>query len=333
MLKNTNNSYVKMNVFITGATGFVGKSLVNDLVSEGHSLIATVRGFTTELPPEVEQKWVDLGELDEQNTIIDTLENIDVVIHTAARVHIMQDKAADPLTEFRKMNVDTTAELARQSAKAGVKRFIFLSSIKVNGESTDQRDAFRETDAPAIEDAYGQSKLEAEQVLFELASNTSMEMVIIRPPLIYGPGVKANFGSMIKIIKKGLPLPFGAVSNQRSMLAIDNLVDFIKLCVTHPAAANQIFLLADGDDVSTTELFKKIAKAYKQNARLIPVPVSWMTFFAKLAGKQNITDRLFGNLQIDINKARQLLGWKPVTTMDQQLNKMAELDRNSTQNK
>jgi nucleoside-diphosphate-sugar epimerase len=160
-----------------------------------------------------------------------------------------------------------------------------------------------------------------------------MEVVVIRPPLIYGPGVKANFGSMIKIIKKGLPLPFGAVSNQRSMLAIDNLVDFIKLCVTHPAAANQIFLLADGDDVSTTELFKKIAKAYKQTARLIPVPVSWMTFFAKLAGKQNITDRLFGNLQIDINKARQLLGWKPVTIMDQQLKKMAELDRNSTQNK
>lgn len=322
-----------MKVFITGATGFVGKTLVKELVSEGHSLIATVRAFTTELPPEVEQKQVDLKGLDVEDTIIDTLKNIDVVIHTAARVHIMQDKAADPLTEFRQMNVDTTAELARQSAKAGVKRFIFFSSIKVNGESTDQRDAFRETDAPAIEDAYGQSKLEAEQVLFELASSTSMEMVIIRPPLIYGPGVKANFGSMIKIIKKGLPLPFGAVSNQRSMLAIDNLVDFIKLCVTHPAAANQIFLLADGDDVSTTELFKKIAKAYKQNARLIPVPVSWMTFFAKLAGKQNITDRLFGNLQIDINKARQLLGWKPVTTMDQQLNKMAELDRNSTQNK
>lgn len=322
-----------MKIFITGATGFVGKTLVKELVSEGHSLIATVRAFTTELPPEVEQKQVDLSGLDVENTIIDTLKNVELVIHTAARVHIMQDKAADPLTEFRQMNVDTTAELARQSAKAGVKRFIFLSSIKVNGESTDQRDAFRESDEPAPEDAYGQSKLEAELALLELAQSTSMEIVIIRPPLIYGPGVKANFGCMIKIIIKGLPLPFGAVSNQRSMLAIDNLVDFITLCATHPAAANQIFLLADGDDVSTTELFKKIAKAYKQPARLIPIPVPWMTFFAKLAGKHNITARLFGNLQIDIDKARQLLGWKPVTTMDQQLNKMAELDRNSTQNK
>ncbi|AFI83937.1 epimerase [Methylophaga nitratireducenticrescens] len=320
-----------MRIFVTGATGFVGKALVAQLVAEGHEVIAAVRKHSAELPEEVEQIVVgDLSLLDEQNTIINTLKNIDVVTHTAARVHIMQDNATDPLTEFRKLNVNATIELAGQAAKAGVKRFIFLSSIKVNGESTNNREAFTETDEPKPEDDYGQSKFEAEQALFELTKSSSMEVVIIRPPLVYGPGVKANFACMIKIIKKGLPLPFGSVSNQRSMLAIDNLVDFITLCMTPPAAANQVFLIADGKDISTTDLLKKIAKAYQRPPRLIPVPIAWMIFFAKLAGKQNITDRLFGNLQININKSNQLLGWQPVTSMEQQLNKMAELDRNST---
>lgn len=317
-----------MRIFVCGASGFVGKALVNELLSEGHNVVAGVRKHSADLPEAVEQKLVgDLTLLSKQNTIIDTLKNSDVVIHTAARVHIMKDNAADPLAEFRKINVNATIALARQAAKANVKRFIFLSSIKVNGESTGQRDAFREMDEPAPEDAYGKSKLEAEQALWEVAKTTSMEIVIIRPPLIYGPGVKANFASMIKIIKKGLPLPFGAISNKRSMLAIDNLVGFIKLCVTHPAAKNQIFVIADGVDVSTTELLTKIATAYKQRARLIPVPVKWMIFVAKLIGKQTIADRLFGDLQIDISRARQLLGWKPIKTMDQQLKKIAELDK------
>ena len=287
-----------------------------------------------ELPVEVEQQQIgDLSLLSEQNSIIDTLKKIDVVIHTAARVHIMQDKAADPLTEFRKTNVNATLALAKQSVSAGVKRFVFISSIKVNGESTNNRQAFRETDKPAPEDTYGQSKLEAEQLLFELAQITPMEVVVIRPPLIYGPGVKANFASLIKIIKKGLPLPFGATANQRSLLAINNLVNFVMLCTAHPAAVNQVFLVADGKDISTTTLLTKIAKAYNRPVRLIPVPVCLMIFIAKLTGKNNISDRLFGNLQIDITKAQQLLGWKPVASMEQQLNKMAELDRNSTQNK
>ncbi|WP_292742675.1 MULTISPECIES: UDP-glucose 4-epimerase family protein [unclassified Methylophaga] len=318
-----------MRIFVTGATGFVGKALIKELLSAGHNIIAGVRNHSVELPVEVEQQQIgDLGLLSEQNTLIDTLKKVDVVIHTAARVHIMHDKAADPLTEFRKTNVNATLALAKQAAIAGVKRFVFISSIKVNGESTDHRQAFRETDKPAPEDAYGQSKLEAEQVLFELSHTKPMEVVIIRPPLIYGPGVKANFASLIKIIKKGVPLPFGATSNQRSLLAIDNLVDFLMLCIVHPAAVNQVFLLADGEDVSTTILLKKLAFAYRTPCRLLPISTSWMRFVAKLLGKQTITDRLFGDLQIDISKAQSLLGWKPLTTMDQQLKKMAESDKN-----
>lgn len=324
-----------MRIFVTGATGFVGRALVDNLIADGHSVIAGVRAISAELPVEVEQKLVgDLSLLlDEQNTFTDILKNVDVVIHTAARVHIMNDNSVDPLTEFRKVNVTATHELAKQAARTGVKRFIFLSSIKVNGESTDNREVFRETDEPFPEDAYGQSKLEAEQALFELGHTSSMEIVVIRPPLIYGPGVKANFANMINIIKKGIPLPFGAVANKRSMLAIDNLVSFIKLSMTHTAATNQIFLIADGEDVSTTELLKKIAKAYKKSSRLIPVPVSWMIFFAKLLGKQNIAIRLFGDLQIDIGKAYRVLGWKPITSMDQQLKKMFEWDINSNTTK
>lgn len=318
-----------MRLFITGATGFVGKALVNELCTDSHKVITVVREHSDDLPVEVEQNQVaDLSDLSEQNSLIDYIKDVDVVIHTAARVHIMDDHVADPLAEFRKLNVNATFELAKQAARAGVKRFIYLSSVKVNGESTGNRRPFSEKDDPAPEDAYAQSKLEAEKLLLDLAKTTSMEVVIIRPPLIYGPGVKANFSSMIKIITKGIPLPFGAISNQRSMLAIDNLVSFIKLCMTHPAATNQVFLIADGEDVSTTTLLRQIAVAYMRPPRLIPIPISWMIFLARLIGKQMITDRLFGNLQIDISKARELLGWKPVITLEQQLNKMAEFDRN-----
>ena len=317
-----------MRVLVTGATGFVGKALVTELVADHHHVVAALRKQSTELPMEVEQKLIgDLSLLSGPTTIIDTFDNIEVVIHTAARVHIMKDDAADPLDEFRKVNVEGTEQLARQAAKAGVRRFIFLSSIKVNGESTDNRSPFRETDEPAPEDAYGLSKLEAEQALFEVARSTSMEVVIIRPPLIYGPGVKANFASMIKLVNNGVPLPFGGIQNKRSILAIKNLVSFIKLCMAAPDAANNVFLIADEDALSTTQLLNNIAQAYGRPVRLIPVPASWMAFCAKLLGKQNLTDRLFGNLQIDTSKAVQLLGWKPAINMKQQLNDMARLEQ------
>ncbi len=319
-----------MRVCVTGATGFVGKALVTELVMEHHHVVAAVRKQSTELPMKVEQKVIgDLSLLSESNTIIDTLDNVEVFVHTAARVHIMKDNAPDPLDEFRKINVGATIELARQAAKAGVRRFIFLSSIKVNGELTDNRQPFSESDQPAPEDDYGQSKLEAERALFELARATTMEIVIIRPPLIYGPGVKANFASLIKLINKGIPLPFGAIHNKRSMLAINNLVSFIKLCMTAPDAANQVFLIADGDDLSTTQLLNNIAQEYERPVRLIPVPLSLMVFCAKLIGKKSLTDRLFGNLQIDTSKAIQLLGWHAATNNKQQLSEMAKFDRQS----
>lgn len=317
-----------MRVFVTGASGFVGRSLVNQLINEGHHVIAAVRAQVGDLPITVEQKVIkDLSQLNPESNVFEHL-NVDVVIHAAGRAHIMKEHAADPLAEFRKVNIHATVELAKQAAHAGVKRFIYLSSIKVNGESTDKRAAFSELDDPQPEDAYGQSKYEAEKALFDLKTAAPIEIVIIRPPLIYGPNVKGNFASMIRLVKKGLPLPFGSVHNQRSMIAIDNLINFISLVMTHPAA-NQVFLVADGEDISTTALLKKIAFAYQRPSRLMPIPTPWLKFVATLIGKKQMTDRLFGNLQIDISKARDQLGWQPVISMDQQLKKMADFDKNS----
>jgi len=251
--------------------------------------------------------------------------DIDVVVHLAARVHIMNDDSSDPLAEFRKVNTDGTLNLARQAAESGVKRFIYLSSIKVNGEITETGQSFVPDDTFVPDDPYGLSKYEAEQGLLALAKETNMEVVIIRPPLVYGPGVKANFHSMMRWIYKGVPLPFGAVYNQRSLVALDNLVSFIIHCIDHPKAANGVFLISDGEDVSTTELLQKVAKAFDKKAILLPVPVSLMKFVSKLLGKADVANRLFGSLQVDSSKARDLLGWKPVITMDGQLKKTAEV--------
>jgi nucleoside-diphosphate-sugar epimerase len=246
------------------------------------------------------------------------------VIHTAARVHIMDDSAADPLTEFRKVNTAGTLNLARQAADAGVKRFIFISSIKVNGEMTLVDQPFKPNDNYIPTDPYGLSKYEAEQGLLTIAKETGMEVVIIRPPLVYGPEVKANFSSMMKWINRGVPLPFGYINNQRSLVALDNLVDFIIHCIDHPKAVNEVFLISDGEDVSTSILLRKVAKAFGKKPKLIPVPVWLMTLAAKLIGKGDVATRLFGSLQVDSSKARELLGWKPVITMDEQLKKTAE---------
>jgi len=315
-----------------GATGFVGSALVNCLSVNGMDVVAGVRKQSTDFPHAVEQTVIgDLSVLTEHVTDLQSslFDGVDIVIHAAARVHVMDDNVADPLTEFRKVNTQATLQLAQQAADAGVKRFIFLSSIKVNGEMTVLDQPFTEKDTFVPDDPYGLSKYEAEQGLLALAKETDMEVVIIRPPLVYGPGVRANFASMIKWMQKGIPLPLGAIHNQRSLIALDNLVSFILHCADYektPKAANEVFLISDGEDVSTTELLQKVANAFGKRAWLLPIPVSWMTFAAKLIGKGDVANRLFGSLQVDSSKARDLLGWKPVVTMEEQLKKMMDAD-------
>jgi len=312
-----------MNILVTGATGFVGRAVVQQLsMFEGSCVAAAVRHESVSLPKSVRQ--IICGDLTALTDYSAALEGMDIVLHAAARVHIMNDDVYDPLSEFRRVNVDGTLNLARQAAKAGVKRFVFISSIKVNGEGTTINKPFKPDDAVTTQDPYGLSKWEAEQGLFELASETGMEVVVIRPPLIYGPGVKANFQKMIEWVQKGVPLPLGAVNNKRSLVALDNLVDFIITCTIHPKAANEIFLISDGEDVSTTELLQKVARALGRSARLMSVPVGLMTSVAKALGKEDVVNRLFGSLQVDSSKARELLGWKPVITMDEQLRKLVE---------
>jgi len=317
-------------ILITGATGFVGGAVAQELDAKGDiSLVATVRNLSTNLPQSIRQ--LILSDLLPDADYAEALENVNVVLHCAARVHMMDDAAAvDLLSEFRKVNVEGTLNLARQAARAGVNRFVFLSSVKVNGEMTSSGKLFQSDDTFVPVDPYGLSKHEAEQGLSKLAQETNMEVVIIRSPLVYGPGVKANFAMMMKWIYKGIPLPFGAIHNKRSLVALDNLVNFIIHCVDHRKAANEIFLISDGEDVSTTELLQKVAKAFGKKALLFPVPVNLMMFVAKLLGKGDIAKRLFGSLQVDSSKARELLGWKPVITMDEQLKKTADAYLNET---
>ena len=308
-------------ILVTGATGFVGRSLVTKLASDGHDTRACVRHDTAVMPDGV-QAW-QVGDLTGEVDWRPTLGGIEIVVHAAARVHVMDEIAADALSEFRRVNVAGTLNLARQAATAGVQRFVFISSIKVNGEATQPGHPFTADEAPAPQDAYGLSKMEAEQGLREIAAETGMEFVIIRPPLVYGPGVKANFSAMMRWLRRGVPLPLGAIHNQRSLVALDNLVDLVVTCLRHPAAANQTFLVSDGEDVSTTELLRRMGQAINCPARLIPVAASWLEQAAALIGKRNMAQRLCGSLQVDIQKTRQLLGWSPPVTLDQGLKKAA----------
>lgn len=252
------------------------------------------------------------------------MRGLDVVVHLASRVHVMNDTESDPLEAFRRVNVGHTLQLARSAVAAGAKRFIFVSSVKVNGEQTAFGRPYSETDNPLPVDPYGISKMEAEDALRELAAQTGLEVVIVRPVLVYGPGVKANFANMMRWLKKGVPLPFGAISNQRSLVALDNLVSFILTCVSHPAAANQTFLISDGEDVSTTQLLIRLGEALGSPARLIPVPEWLLVLGATLLGRKALSQRLCGSLQVDITKSRQLLGWASVVTLQEGLNATAQ---------
>lgn len=297
-------------VLITGATGFIGGAVLKYIskavvvgrklpcgLSENHSF------YEREICPNVDYS--------------ECFDNIDIIIHCAARAHIMNDNALDPLAEFHKVNVEGTLNLARQAAAAGVKRFLFISSVKVLGESTSYKSSYNESITPAPEDAYGQSKYEAEEVLKQIASDTEMEVVIIRPPLVYGAGVKANFLSLLKLSSLSVPLPFGAVNNKRSMVYVENLVDFIVRCIDHPKAANQTFLVSDAEDLSLKSLISYIRKAMGRSALLLPIPLVLFRLLGKLTGKNDFVDRLLGDLQVDSTKARELLNWTPPFSVEE----------------
>jgi nucleoside-diphosphate-sugar epimerase len=305
-----------MKALVTGANGFLGHEVWRCLnAMSGVHALGSVRR-----PPELTGETViEMGDLTPYTDWSMTLAGAGVVVHLAARSHVMHDTEVDPLSVFRSVNVAGTLNLARQSAAAGVKRFVFISSVKVNGESTPPGQAFIEFDTPNPHDAYGQSKHEAELGLRQISSETGMEVVIIRPPLVYGPGVKANFAALMRAVQKGWPLPLGAVHNQRSLIALDNLVDFIITCINHPNAANQTFLVSDGQDLSTTELLQGMAKAAGVPSRLLPIPVWALQTAASVLGKGDVIQRLCGNLQIDISKARNLLGWTPPISVEEGL--------------
>lgn len=307
-------------ILVTGASGFVGEAVVFRLLLDKKFIpIAAARGVTRlnglcAVVP---------FELTGSKTLPD-LNDVQVVIHAAARVHVMNETAADALTEFRKVNVEGTLRLARRAAKSGVKRFIFISSIKVNGESTVLGKPFKANDFPAPADPYGVSKYEAEEALKQLSLDTGMEVVIIRPPLVYGPGVKANFLSMMRWLERGVPLPLGAIKNRRSLVAIGNLVDLINVCISHPEAAGNTFLVSDGEDLSTSQLLRRMADALGVKPRLLSIPYWVLNLGASLIGRRDLAQRLCGSLQVDINKARDILGWLPVISVDEALRHTAE---------
>lgn len=306
-------------VLVTGANGFVGCTLFKYLHEvEQYHVSGSVRTADT-----AQKNLFTVGELSENTNWSEALEGQHVVIHVAARAHVMDDFVGEPLAEYRRVNVDGTLNLARQAASAGVRRFIFISSIKVNGESTIIGSPFQHLDKAMPKDPYGISKAEAEAGLWQINKESGMEIVIIRPPLVYGPGVKANFASMMKLVSKNYPLPLGAVRNRRSMVALDNLINLISTCINHPKAANQTFLVSDDQDASTTELLRIMAHAFGKKAKLIPIPMSWIRGVATLLGKKVVADRLCGSLQVDITHTKNTLGWRPPVTMEQQLAKIA----------
>lgn len=285
-----------MKIFITGANGFVGAALVPYLKSENHEIVAATRDL--------------YGDFSNQENWKQFLSGIDAVVHLAARVHVMNETATNPDIEFQKMNVEGTLRLASSAKAVGVRRFIFLSSVKVNGEQTFES-PFKADDRPMPEDAYGRSKALAESELLKLYEPGVFEVVIIRPPLIYGKGVKANFEKLMKVVYRDLPIPVGRVTNKRSLVSLLNLCDLIAVTLEHPKASGEIFLVRDARDYSLREMIEEIAQTKSKIPHLLPVPVSLMKLGFRLIGKKSFSDRMFGNLQVDISKNKELLDWVP----------------------
>lgn len=302
-------------LLITGITGFLGSAISARAQAQG----LTVRGTARHLPEfcstNPETVICELGPSVDWSS---ALSGCQTVIHTAARVHVMKERSGDPLAEFRRVNVSGTQALAMQAAEAGVRRFIYVSSVKVNGEETPPERPFNASDAPAPQDPYGISKAEGEASLRQIAANTGMEVVIVRPPLVYGPGVKANFLTLMRLLQRGIPLPLGAVTrNRRSFVALDNLVDLLTTCIEHPGAVNKTLLVSDGEDLSTTDLLMRLGHAMGKPARLIPIPPAVLRLGATAVGKINVAQRLLGNLQVDITQTRESLGWTPPISVEE----------------
>ena len=309
-------------ILLTGASGFIGNALANAVHDKGFTVRGAVRTKSKTILAFIEQS--DIGNISTDTNWRSALDEVDVVIHLAARVHVMQETANNSLEEFRNVNTYGTLNLARQAAELGVKRFIYLSSIKVNGDATLPESSFTPDDVFIPTDPYALSKYEAEQGLLKLSEETKMKVVIIRPPMVYGPNVKANFLSMMKWLYKGIPLPLGAIHNKRSLVSLDNLVDLIITCIKHPEAANGVFLVSDDEDLSTTELLSRVSNALDKKPCLFPVNKKLLELCLKLIGKKDLALRLCGSLQVDISKTKKLLDWTPPVSVDSGLRKTAE---------
>mgnify|MGYP000734177008 CR=1 FL=1 len=308
-----------MAVLVTGASGFVGTQLLGRL--EGCDIVCLGRGK----PALYDQLPFFEASIDSNDDYSAALKDVSVIIHLAARVHIMEDTSIDPLEEYREVNTYGTMNLAKQAAKAGAKRFIFISSIKSNGESTKSEQCFKHDDPRAPEDFYGQSKSEAEEQLMQFAKETGLEVVIIRPTLVYGQGVKANFAALMNLVSKGIPLPFGCINdNRRSLVSVANLVDLIVTCIDHPKAANQTFLVSDDHDVSTSEMVSQMAKALEKPQWQLPVPKWCYKLAGKAFSKQEMVDRLLGSLQVDITHTKETLDWTPPQSLEQGFKQTAQ---------
>ena len=298
-----------MNVLVTGANGFVGTHLCRMLEASGNKVVRAVRNS--------QPGTVAVGDIDGSTDWTEALRGVTAVVHLAARAHVMYDPAPDSLMEFRKVNVQGTQNLARQAAKAGVKRFVFISSIKVNGEATCGEKMFTERDAPSPQDPYGISKREAEEILHSVARETGLEVTVLRPPLVYGPGVEANFLRLMKLAASGIPLPLRSVKNFRSLVSVGNLCDLISRCLIHPAAPGETFLVSDGQDVSIPELLRMLATAQHKKARLFSIPPSVLGLAGRLTGRSAEMERLCDSLQVDISHTRKVLGWMPPFTLEE----------------
>lgn len=313
-----------MKFMISGAGGFVGKALCAELLRRGQSVSAAVRSGNSLIE---NTEVIIIGAIDGETNWADALADVNVVIHLAARVHVMRENATDPLAEFLKVNLHGTSNLARQAASSGVKRLVYVSSIKVNGEQTSTTQSFTELDEPSPQDFYSISKWQAEQALWRISQETGLEIVVVRPPLVYGSGVKGNFAQMLAVIAKRIPLPLASADNRRSLIYVKNLVDALIACATHPVAAGQTYLVCDGEDISTPDLLRQLGDAMGCPAHILPLPLSWLRMLGKLSGKSDQVERLLGSLQVDSGKIRRDLNWVPPYTLQQGLQATAELHR------